>query len=270
MGHAGLQFALTALRKIRARKIVTMDILSLIGVLIGFGALLGGNFLEGGSWQSLINGPAAIIVFGGTLGAAMLQTPQQSLQRAVQMLPWVAVPPKQMFADGIKRVVKWSNSARKEGLLGLEQMAETERDSFARKGLQLLVDGSEPDAIRRVLETDLFVSEQRDQDAIKFYESMGGYSPTIGIIGAVIGLIHVMRNLADPNELGPGIAIAFVATIYGVGFANLLLIPIANKLKQCIHQQSQFRELMIEGIISIAEGENPKAIEVKLDGYLHP
>ena len=245
-----------------------MDILSLIGVIIGFGALLAGNFLEGGSWQSLINGSAALIVFGGTLGAAVLQTPKSALQRALPMLVWVVKPPAVMFERGIQKIVKWSMSARKEGLLGLEAIAETESDTFARKGLQLLVDGSEPETIRRVMETDLFVNEQRDQDAINFFESMGGYSPTIGIIGAVIGLIHVMRNLADPNELGPGIAIAFVATIYGVAFANLLLLPIANKLKLFIHQQSQFRELVIEGIIAIAEGENPRAIETKLNGFL--
>ncbi|GAB1268558.1 flagellar motor protein [Aurantivibrio infirmus] len=245
-----------------------MDILTLIGVLLGFGALLGGNLLEGGSWQSLVNGPAAIIVFGGTFGAAMLQTPKTTLRRALNIFSWVLRPPAILFESGIKKIVNWSMSARKEGLLGLEAIAETEKDQFARKGLQMLVDGSEPESIRRVMESDLYIAEQRDQDAIRFYESMGGYAPTIGIIGAVIGLIHVMRNLADPNELGPGIAIAFVATIYGVAFANLLLIPIANKLKMCISQQSQFRELVIEGIIAIAEGENPRVIEMKLNGYL--
>ena len=247
-----------------------MDLLSIIGIIVGFGALLAGNFLEGGSWQSLLNGPAALIVFGGTLGAAMLQTPKPALLRAVPMLGWIIKPPAVVFDRGIQKIVRWSMSARKEGLLGLEAIAETESDKFARTGLQLLVYGSEPESIRRVVETDLYVNEQRDQDAINFYESMGGYSPTIGIIGAVIGLIHVMRNLADPNELGPGIAIAFVATIYGVAFANLLLLPIANKLKLFIHQQSQFRELVIEGIIAIAEGENPRAIETKLNGFLHP
>lgn len=246
-----------------------MDMLSFIGVIIGFAALLGGNFLEGGSWQSLLNGPAAIIVFGGTFGAAMLQTPMNSLRRALSIFSWIFVPPGIAFNEGISRVVRWAVAARKEGLLGLETISETETDRFAQKGLELLVDGSEPDAIRRVLETELIIQEQRDQDAAKFYESMGGYSPTIGIIGAVMGLIHVMRNLSDPDQLGPGIAIAFVATIYGVGFANLFLLPIANKLKMCIHEQSQFRELIIEGIIAIAEGENPRAIELKLNGYLH-
>lgn len=245
-----------------------MDLLSIFGVIIGFGALLGGNFMEGGTWQSLVNGPAAVIVLGGTLGAAILQTPKACLRRALKIFKWIFLPPTQAFQAGIDKVVRWAMAARKEGLLGLETIAETENDIFAKKGLQLLVDGSEPEAIRRVMETELIINEQRDQNAVKFYESMGGYSPTIGIIGAVMGLIHVMRNLADPNELGPGIAIAFVATIYGVAFANLLLLPIANKLKMCIHEQSQFRELMVEGIIAIAEGENPRAIEIKLNGYL--
>lgn len=246
-----------------------MDLLSFLGVIIGFAALIGGNFLEGGSWSSLVNGPAAIIVFGGTIGAAMLQTPFSGLKRALALSKWILKPPRQQFQTGIKHVVAWAMAARKEGLLGLENISETEKDRFSRKGLQLLVDGSEPDVIRHVLETDLVVAEQRDHEAVQFYESMGGYAPTIGIIGAVMGLIHVMRHLADPSELGPGIAVAFVATIYGVAVANLFLLPIANKLKACIKEQSQYRELIIEGIISIADGENPKAIEMKLSGYLH-
>jgi chemotaxis protein MotA len=246
-----------------------MDMLAVIGVIIGFAALIGGNFLEGGSWESLINGPAALIVFGGTLGAAILQTPKASLQRALKLSAWIFQPPRMQFQQGIDKLVRWAKAARKEGLLGLENIAEMERDDFSRKGLQLLVDGSEPEVIRHVLETDLLVAEKRDFDAVHFYESMGGYAPTIGIIGAVMGLIHVMRHLTDPALLGPGIAVAFVATIYGVAFANLLLLPVANKLRQCVREKSQFRELMIEGIIAIAEGENPRAIEMKLSGYLH-
>ncbi len=245
-----------------------MDILSILGVIIGFAALLGGNFLEGGELASLMNGPAALVVLGGTIGAATLQTHWSCMQRVLRIFRWIFNPPSAAFREGISNVVRWANAARKEGLLGLETIAETERDKFAQKGLQLLVDGSEPEAIRRVLETDMIVNEQRDLDAVKFYESMGGYAPTIGIIGAVMGLIHVMRNLADPSELGAGIAIAFVATIYGVAFANLFLLPIANKLKLCVQEQSQFRELIIEGIVGIAEGENPRVIEMKLTGYL--
>lgn len=246
-----------------------MDVLSVLGVIIAFAALLGGNFIEGGSIYSLVNGPAALIVIGGTAGAAMLQTPKQSLKRALRIVVWVFKPPYNPFKEGIAQIVAWAQAARKEGLLGLENIADSEPDKFARKGLQLLVDGNEPETIRRIMETELLIDEQRDQDAIKFYESMGGYAPTIGIIGAVMGLIHVMRNLADPEQLGPGIAIAFVATIYGVALANLLFLPIANKLRMCVNERSQYRELILEGIIGIADGENPRSLEMKLNGYLH-
>ncbi|HCB43779.1 MAG TPA: flagellar motor protein, partial [Pseudomonas sp.] len=157
---------------------------------------------------------------------------------------------------------------RKEGLLGLESLADMEADPFARKGLQLLVDGSEPEALRSILEVELVNREHADLMAAKVYESMGGYSPTIGIIGAVMGLIHVMGNLADPSRLGAGIAVAFVATIYGVALANLFLLPVAAKLKAVVMQQSKYREMMLEGLLSIAEGENPRSIEMKLEGFL--
>lgn len=245
-----------------------MDILSILGIIVAFAALLGGNFLEGGSWQSLINIPAALIVFGGTVGAAMLQTPIKILRHSLKLLLWVFNPPPVDFQAHIKKVSDWATVSRRSGLLGLEKLAMKEDDKFSKKALELLIDGSNPQAIRRILEADLSLSEQRDVDAVKVYASMGGYAPTIGIIGAVMGLIYVMRNLADPAELGAGIAIAFVATIYGVAVANLLLLPIANKLTLYINQQSQAKELIIEGILYIADGENPKAIEMKLSGYL--
>ncbi|MBV1914320.1 MAG: flagellar motor protein [Pseudomonadales bacterium] len=244
-----------------------MDKLSLVGVIVGFGAILGGNFLEGGHIGALMNLPAILIVLGGTLGAAMLQTPYTSLSRAMAITGWVFFPPPIQLNSGIKKVVEWSMTARKEGLLGLELVAEEETNDFMKKGLELLVDGSEPEVIRDILEVELFVGEQRDINAAKFYEAMGGYSPTIGIIGAVLGLVHVMGNLADPAALGPGIAVAFVATIYGVGLANLLFLPIASKLKSVTRDNVQFQEMVIEGIVSIAEGENPKSIELKLSGF---
>ncbi len=181
---------------------------------------------------------------------------------------WIIFPPANRLQAGINQVIGWSTIARKEGLLGLEQIADMESDFFARKGLQLLVDGSEPEAIRSILEVDLLTRESHDLMAAKVYESMGGYSPTIGIIGAVMGLIHVMGNLADPSMLGTGIAVAFVATIYGVALANLFLLPVANKLKSVVLQQSRYREMLLEGLLSIAEGENPRSIEMKLEGFL--
>lgn len=245
-----------------------MDVLSLIGVILAFIAIIGGNYLEGGHAGALLNGPAALIVIGGTLGAAFLQTPLPALKRAWVILHWIILPPDIDMLGGINQVVTWSMKARKEGLLGLESIADGEADPYARKGLQLLVDGAEPEAIRSILEVDLYTQESRDLQAAKMFESMGGYAPTIGIIGAVMGLIHVMGNLADPSQLGSGIAVAFVATIYGVSFANLLLLPIGNKLKTLVLQQSRYREMLLEGILSIAEGENPRAIEMKLQGFV--
>ncbi|WP_288450329.1 flagellar motor protein [uncultured Pseudomonas sp.] len=245
-----------------------MDVLSLIGILLAFTAIMGGNLLEGGSFTALANGPAALIVVGGTLGAVLLQTRLPVLRRALTMLAWVFVPPRLDLTGGIRRVVNWSNVARKEGLLGLEPLVAREADPYAAKGLQLLVDGTEPEALRSILEVDLYGQEDRDIAAAKVYEAMGGYAPTVGIIGAVMGLIHVMQNLADPSQLGSGIAVAFVATIYGVGFANLLLLPVGNKLKALAQQQSRYREMLLEGLMSIGEGENPRSIEMKLQGFL--
>ena len=238
------------------------------GIAVAFVAIIGGNYLEGGHLGALANGPAALIVLGGMVGAALLQSPMSAFKRAMQILGWIFFPPRVDLAGGIDRVVNWSLTARKEGLLGLEGVADAEPDSYSRKGLQLLVDGAEPEAIRSILEVDFYTQESRDIEAAKVFESMGGYAPTIGIIGAVMGLIHVMGNLADPSQLGNGIAVAFVATIYGVASANLILLPVAAKLKSIALRQSRYREMLLEGILSIAEGENPRSIELKLQGFM--
>ena len=245
-----------------------MDALSVIGLIVGIAAILVGQYLEGGTFSALINGPAILIVLGGTFGAVMLQSPFATFTRGMRMLGWTFFPPKQKNEEVIQKLVSWSNIARKEGLLGLENIEESEQDPFTRKGLQLLVDGSEPDNIRNILDVEINTKEHHDIQAAKIFESMGGYSPTIGIIGAVMGLIQVMGNLSDPSKLGSGIAVAFVATIYGVGAANLLFIPIANKLKNIVHTQSTYREMIVEGMVSIAEGDNPRNIETKLFGFL--
>ena len=244
-----------------------MDILTLIGVIIGFAAIIGGNFLEGGHIDALLNGPAAIIVLGGTIGAAVLQTPKNVLLKSLSIFIWIIKPPSQNFAEIQKQIIKWAEVSRKNGLLGLENLASNNKDPFIKKGLQLLIDGKEPDQIRAVLELELCSTEQNNIDASKVYEAMGGYAPTIGIIGAVMGLIHVMGNLSDPSMLGGGIAVAFVATIYGVGIANLFLIPAANKLQAYSRNESQLKEMIIEGLISIAEGEHPRNIAEKLNGF---
>lgn len=244
-----------------------MDILSIIGVVIGFAAIIGGNFLEGGHINALVNGPAGLIVIGGTLGAAILQTPKPVFLRAMRMFVWVIKPPQDDFETSLASIINWANVARRSGLLGLEKVAGNERNAFAKKGLQLLVDGKEPEQIRMAMELELISRERRNIDAANVYEAMGGYAPTIGIIGAVMGLIHVMGNLADPSMLGSGIAVAFVATIYGVGLANLFLIPVANKLRAYARHESYVREMLIEGLMAIAEGENPRSIAEKLKGF---
>lgn len=245
-----------------------MDILTLAGLLVGLLAIVGGNAFEGGQIAGLMNAPAAVIVLGGTFGAAMLQTPMPIFKNAFTLVRWALFPPVVHMKENIDKVISWSFTARKEGLLGLETIAEQEIDIFARKGLQLLIDAIDPPVIRSVMEVELLTREDRDMQSAKVFEAMGGYAPTVGILGAVMGLIHVMGNLADPSKLGEGIATAFVATIYGVGAANLLFLPLASKLKAIIRIQSNQREMMIEGLLAIADGENPRTIEMKLEGYL--
>jgi chemotaxis protein MotA len=246
-----------------------MDVLSIVGMVIAFGAILIGQYLEGGHLITLFNGPAILIVGGGTVGAIMLQSPLPVFMCSLRMLVWLFRPPVQPMVATLEELIGWNRIARKEGLLGLEAMVEGQTDPFLRKGLQLLVDGTEPQVIRNTLELEIAAREDRDLQAAKVLEGMGGYSPTIGIIGAVMGLIHVMGNLADPSQLGGGIAAAFVATIYGVGLANLFLLPAGNKLKSLIRQQSQFREMVTKGLVAIAEGENPHVIEIRLRGFIH-
>lgn len=246
-----------------------MDILSIIGILVSFSAVLLGTILDGGELGSLVNAPALVIVLGGTLGATLLQFPSAIFIKSMKMFWWVLKPNKMNLQGQINKIIKWSVLARKEGLLGLENEMPREKDPFSQKGLQLLVDGNEPEVIRDTLELELDSRENSDLQAARLYEAMGGYAPTIGILGAVMGLIHVMQNLTNPELLGQGIATAFVATIYGVGSANLIFLPVANKLKTHIFLATQAREMMVEGIVCIAEGENPRNIELKLNGYLH-
>lgn len=245
-----------------------MDRLSLIGLIVAIGSLLIGQHLEGGHIQALLNGPAFIIVFGGTLGAVLLETPPSIFRYALRMTKWIHSPPQIDLEKTIEKIVHWSTIARKEGLLGLESVIAEADDEFSRKGLQLLVDGAAPESIHTVMTIEIDNRALMENESAKMFESMGGYAPTIGILGAVLGLIHVMTNLADPSAIGPGIAVAFVATIYGVGFANLIFLPIANKLKKNLYLLDQYRDLVMRGILAIAEGENPRMIELKLKGFI--
>ena len=246
-----------------------MDILSILGIVLGLVAIIGGAILKGSSAGALVGSAAFVIVVVGTLAASLMETPLATFIRAMKIVGWVFKPPADNPDAMIEKIVGWSNIARKQGLLGLESAVEEEKDNFLKKGLQSLVDGGEPDAIRSSMEVELDTLEHFDTQAAKVFEGMGVYSPTLGIIGAVMGLMAVMQNLADPSKLGHGIAAAFVATIYGIAFANLLFLPMANKLKAVIHGQIQVRTMVIEGIIAIAQGENPRNIETKLKGYFH-
>jgi chemotaxis protein MotA len=228
-----------------------------------------GAVLKGAGIHALISAAAFTIVAVGTFAAICVQTPLAVMKHAMSILPWIMRPPPLEPENLIRKMVEWSNIARKQGLLGLEPLLTKEPDDFVRKALQLVVDGSEPDAIRSVMEVELNTREHADTLGAKVFEGMGIYSPTLGIIGAVLGLMAVMQNLADPSKLGHGIAAAFTATVYGIGFANLFFLPIASKLKVAIQAQTQVREMIIEGMMSIAQGENPRSIEAKLQGYLH-
>jgi chemotaxis protein MotA len=246
-----------------------MDILSIVGFVLAMVAVMVGAVLKGAGLKALLSAAAFMIVFVGTFASIFIQTPLPVFKLAMNRVSWIFKPPQMQAEALIQKIIEWSNIARKQGLLGLEPMIKLEDDAFVQKGLQLVVDGSEPDAIRGIMEVEMGVREHADTRAAKVWEAMGIYAPTLGIIGAVLGLMAVMQNLADPSKLGTGIAAAFTATIYGIGLANLFFLPMAGKLKGIVAEQSQVREMVIEGMISIAQGENPRAIESKLHGYLH-
>jgi len=232
-------------------------------------AVLVGAVLKGAGLMALVSAAAFMIVVVGTIAAICVQTPLSVMKHALKILPWIMRPPALEPEQLIRKMVEWSNVARKQGLLGLEPLLNREPDDFVRKALQLVVDGGEPDAIRGTMEVELNTREHADTLGAKVFEGMGIYSPTLGIIGAVLGLMAVLQNLSDPSKLGHGIAAAFTATVYGIGLANLFFLPIAAKLKVTIQAQTQVREMIIEGMLSIAQGENPRSIESKLQGYLH-
>ena len=245
-----------------------MDLISIIGTILAFVVIIVGTILKGSTVDALWNPAACVIVFAGTIAALLVQNQGKVLKRALKMMAMVFRPPQHRPDDLISRIVGWSEISRRQGLLGLEPQIESEPDPFVKKGLQLLVDGGEPEAIRGVLEVDLETREATDLAGAKVYENAGIYSPTMGIIGAVMGLMAVMQNLADPSKLGHGIAAAFVATIYGVALANLFMLPMVARLKGLISKQTQMREILIEGLVSIAQGDNPRQIEARLQGYV--
>ncbi|MFH0703178.1 MAG: flagellar motor protein [bacterium] len=245
-----------------------MDISSVVGVVLGIACILFGQFLEGGNIQSLLQVTAALIVFGGTAGAVILSFPAPDLMFAVESLSMVFSGKKIDYDKVITEIIGFATKARKEGVIALEKEAAKASDSLLKMGLEAVSDGADPVLVRDLMETQLSQLEERVTRASKVWESAGGYSPTVGIIGAVLGLIQVMQNLSEPAKLGAGIAVAFVATVYGVGAANLILIPLGSKIKFKSKQDFLAKMIMIEGILSIQAGESPALIERKLKAFL--
>jgi len=226
------------------------------------------NVISNGA-LSFVKIPAAFfIVFFGTLGAVLLQTKPKNFKLGLDMAKFIFKPPVDDRDELAKRAIGWSLIVRKDGVLGLENNMQRETEPFIKKGLQLMVDGISPEKIREICAIDIHFYEIQQRGAVKIWDAAGGYAPTIGILGAVIGLIHVMENLADPALLGSGIAVAFVATIYGVGLANLVFLPVANKLKTHIQHELMRREMLLNAWVSIAKGDHPKIVEERIQAYL--
>ncbi len=245
-----------------------MDWGSVAGLVLALGGILLGQLLEGGHAGSLLQPAAFVIVVVGTLGAVLLQSGMPSFVRGVKMAQWVFVQPDDNFVALLHNMGLWSATARREGLLSLERFIGNLRDPFVEQGLRLIIDGVDPLKMRELLDQEISAYETRERSAVKVWEAAGGYAPTVGILGAVLGLIHVMENLSDPGRLGGGIAVAFVATIYGVGLANLVFLPIGHKLKTLVNREVRKREVLVDAFVGIAVGENPRMIEERMGIYL--
>jgi len=238
------------------------------GVVLGVGGIVGGLLLEGGKLSQVLQPTAAMIVFGGTMGAVLIQFPLPVVGQAVRYLSRVFLQPKQDAIARVQELVKFANQARREGIVSLDNRLDDIRDPFLKKSLMLAVDGTEPQELRDMMELELNHQAEQEDRIAQVFESAGGFSPTIGIIGAVMGLIQVMQHLDKIDEVGRGIAVAFVATIYGVGAANLFFLPSAGKLRTRIREEQILREMILEGVVSILEGMNPRMLETRLLGFL--
>ncbi len=241
----------------------------LIGIVVALVMILGGNFLEGGHAGGLLALPSAMIVIGGTIGAVIVQYPfsviKAALKASLATLKKSPLDPVKL----VDEIVEYANKARRDGILALEKTSETASDPFLRKALMMAVDGVDSQTLRETLEVAIGQEEEHGEDAAKVMEAFGGYAPTVGIIGAVLGLIHVMSNLSDINAVGKGIAGAFVATIYGVAFANILCLPMGTRIKNMVRHQAHIRELTLTGVLAIQAGLNPKLVRDRLSQFLH-
>ncbi|MGC2193129.1 MAG: flagellar motor protein [Terriglobales bacterium] len=245
-----------------------MDKATFGGILIAVGGILAGLLLEGGNLGQILQPTAAMIVFGGTLGAVLIQFPLPVVLGAFRRLGHIFAAPRVDPLATVRELVKYANQARREGIVSLDQTLATINEPFLKKSLMLAIDGTEPQELRKMMELEIDNQGEQEEILAQVFESAGGFSPTIGIIGAVLGLIQTMQHLDKIDEVGRGIAVAFVATIYGVGAANLFLLPAAGKLKIRIREEQIVREMTLEGVVSILEGMNPRMLEIRLLGFL--
>jgi len=243
------------------------DIATVGGLLLAAGGILGGLVLEGGKLTDVAQVTALMIVLGGTIGAVMVTTPLKTLIKAAKYLGSVFFEHAESPQQLIEEVISYATKARKNSIISLESDLPNISDPFLQKAISLSVDGTDLQELRKMMELDITLEHRNGESIAKVYEMAGGYAPTIGIIGAVLGLIQVMKHLENIEEVGRGIAVAFVATVYGVASANLLFLPVANKIKARFHHSIEMKELMLEGVCSIVEGLNPKLIRIKLDPF---
>lgn len=245
-----------------------MDLIAILGLIIGISAIVVGNIVEGGNTAHLVQAAAAVIVFGGTFGAVLLSFPFKDLKIAIASLKLIFFNRKNSYEDTINTILELLVIARRKGLLALQHELENVRDPFLKRGITYIIDGLNSNLIKEALEREILAYEDMMKKASKVFDSAGGYAPTIGIIGAVLGLIHVLKNVTDPTKIGVGIATAFVATIYGVGSANLLFIPISKRIINKIEEEVILMELMMEGILGIEAGMNPYYLKAKLEAFI--
>lgn len=247
-----------------------MEITSIGGILLALISMVVAFLMDGGHISALVKPTAAMIVFGGTIGATVVSFTMSEIKTIPKLMTIIMLqklPDEILLID---QIVGLADKVRREGLLYLENQLPQIEDGFMRKGIQLVVDGTDPELVRQILETEIYSIQERHHTGASIFETAGGYAPTMGIIGTVMGLVHVLSNLESPETLGPSIALAFIATLYGIGSANILWLPIAGKLTNMSKKEVMLRELMLEGIISIQAGYNPILIRERLSAFLKP
>lgn len=247
-----------------------MDLATIIGLALAWGALVCSLLMEGGDVRSLVNIPAFLLVFGGTLGAATISFRMNQITGIPDVLKKAFSSKELDVPEVIAMLVRFAERARKDGLLVLETEAAKLDDEFLKRGIRLAIDGTDPELVREILSTEIHFLQSRHKVGESIFTTMGGFAPTLGIIGTVMGLIHMLANLSDPAKMGPLIAGAFIATLYGVSSANLIFLPIGNKLKSRSSEEVLVREVMIEGVLAIQAGDNPRIVEEKLKAFLAP